>query len=84
MLVSGVLRSWLTFVMSSVLNRSELHALIHSAAHADAHGVEIVAVLLEHRVHFLRVHRVGEIARGKLLRRRLQRFELTHGVDDKV
>ena len=61
-----------------------LHALVHSAAHADAHGVEIVAVLLEHRVHFLRVHRVGEITRGKLLRRRLQRFELTHGVDDKV
>ena len=61
-----------------------LHALVHSAAHADAHGVEIVAVLFEHRVHFLRVHRVGEITRGKLLRRRLQRFELAHGADDEI
>ena len=41
-------------------------------------------MLFEHRVHFLRIHRVGEIARGKLPPRRLQRLELAHGADDKV
>ena len=41
-------------------------------------------MLLEHRVHFLRIHRVGEIARGELLRRRLQRLELAHDTDDEI
>ena len=41
-------------------------------------------MLFQDRVHFLRIHRVGEIARGELLRRRLQRLELAHGLDDEV